>query len=290
MVSPESKQFISRGLCRAVREATLEELQSGAANHGLKVEQAWRASSGEGFKAAAARLMVDAEDILVVAFRSTIGNDEWLEYPQKYWKRTFLPRDGEPAGTDLKVFTVWAETLNEIWDSLGDAIDGYTDTLRGMIWRQLNAGNRVWLAGHSKGGAVAATAASRLLLGDAVGDAALPNPALRRPEDRQLTIRYGPLSKLSVFTFNAPKSFSVPLAEAYEARLAEVGAEHVRVEHRADRVRKLPPLAEMKHVGVSQLIGEGVLEDTGVVVGAAIAIGGVAAALIAMAAKVANSH
>lgn len=85
-----------------------------AANHGLKVEQAWQAPSGQGFKAAAARLMVDAENVLVVAFRSTFGNDEWLEYPQKYWKRTFLPRDGEVAGTDLKVFSVWAETLNEV--------------------------------------------------------------------------------------------------------------------------------------------------------------------------------
>lgn len=159
-----------------------------------------------------------------------------------------------------------------------------------MIWKQLNAGSKVWLTGHSKGGAVATAAASRLLLGDAVDDAALPNPALRRPEDRQLTIRYGPLSKLSVFTFNAPMAFSVTLAEAYDTRLAEVGAEHVRVEHRADRVRKLPPLTEMRHVGVRQLIGEGVMEDKGVMVGAAIAVGGVAAALVAMATKVANSH
>lgn len=105
-----------------MREATLEELEAGAANHGLKVEQAWHAPSGQGFKAAAARLMVDAEDVLVVAFRSTIGNDEWLEYPQKYWKRTFLPRDGEAAGTDLKVFTVWAETLNEVRASVCTSI------------------------------------------------------------------------------------------------------------------------------------------------------------------------
>lgn len=196
----------------------------------------------------------------------------------------------QPTNRPTYVATTLPPQTLQIWDSLGGAIDGYTDTLRGMIWRQLNAGNRVWLAGHSKGGAVATTAASRLLLGDAVADAALPNPALRRPEDKLLTIRCGPLSRLSVFTFNAPKAFSVPLAEAYEARLTEVGAEHVRIEHRADRVRKLPPLAEMRHVGVRQLIGEGVLQDKGVMLSTAIAIGGFAAALIAMVTKVAKSH
>lgn len=154
----------------------------------------------------------------------------------------------------------------------------------------MNAGNRVWLAGHSKGGAVATTAASRLLLGDAVDDGSLANPAVRRPEDSLLTVRCGPLWRLSVFTFNAPKAFSVPLADAYDKRLAEVGAEHVRVEHRADRVRKLPPLAEMRHVGVSELVGEGVLQDARVMASVAIAAGGVAAALVAIAAKVAKSH
>jgi len=56
--------------------------------------------------------------------------------------------------------------LSQVWKVSGDKPDGPKDNLRGLIWRQLNAGNRVWLAGHSKGGAVATTAASRLLLGD----------------------------------------------------------------------------------------------------------------------------
>lgn len=112
--SLEFKKKISRELCWAVKEPTLERLEAHAAQHGLKLQQAWRAPSGEGFKAAAARLIVQGEDVLIVAFRATFGNDEWLEYPQKYWKRRFIAHDGEPDGTDLKVFGVWSLTLDEV--------------------------------------------------------------------------------------------------------------------------------------------------------------------------------
>lgn len=151
----------------------------------------------------------------------------------------------------------------------------------------------------------------------------MADPAVRRPEPEMLTVRGGPLSRLSVFTFNAPMAFSVPLADLYDARMAEVGGrestvvsgvgkignlrgggrggeedeegeeeehQHVRFEHRADRVRKLPPLTDMRHVGVRRLEGSGVVEDTGVLMGTAIAIGGVVAAMIAAAAKIVNSH
>lgn len=114
------KRTVCRELCRAVREESFEDLEAGAAKHGLRVEQAWRAPSGQGFKAAAARFTVDGEDVLVVAFRSTFGNDEWLEYPQKYWKRKFLPHDGKERDTDLKVFTVWSETLDEVSPTVVD--------------------------------------------------------------------------------------------------------------------------------------------------------------------------
>lgn len=167
---------------------------------------------------------------------------------------------------------------------------GRTDTLRGMIWRQLNAGNRVWLAGHSKGGAVATAGAARLLLGDSVVDADLPDPAVRRPEAGVLTVVGGSLSRLSVFTYNAPMAFAEPLAAAYEARLAEVGAEHVRFENKADRVRKLPAGQGLMHVGNRELQGPGILEDTGVMVGAALAFAGGVAALLSVTRAIANSH
>ena len=169
-------------------------------------------------------------------------------------------------------------------------MDGCTDTLREMLWRQLNAGNRVWLTGHSKGGAVATTAAARLLLGDSTRDADLSDPATRRPEESMVAVAGGPLSKLSVFTFNAPKAFTISLAELYEARLEEVKGEHMRFEHKADRIRQLPPDARMVHVGQRQLEGGGVAEDPGVLAGSAVAIGGVLAAMFAAALKISQSH
>lgn len=112
----EFKKKTSRALTLAVKEPGLEGLAARASNAGLKLEQAWKAPRGEGFKAAAARLILDSEDVLIVAFRATFGNDEWLEYPQKYWKNRFIPHDGCPPGTDLKVFSVWSLTLDEVRD------------------------------------------------------------------------------------------------------------------------------------------------------------------------------
>ncbi|CAM9357474.1 unnamed protein product [Scytosiphon promiscuus] len=199
--------------------------------------------------------------------------------------------------------------------------NGPRDSLRSLIWRQLNGGNRVWLTGHSKGGAVATTAASRLLLGDSSvgGKEERADPAVRRPDPDALNHAGGPLSRLSVFTHNAPMAFSAPLAELYDARWAEVGGgrgagegfrraarhlrggggeeeeqeqerQHMRFEHRSDRVRKLPPSMDMKHVGDRELEGTGLVEDGGVIAGSAIAVVGVVAAMLAAAAKVVNSH
>lgn len=77
------KEKVCRGLCKAVREVEFEGVCSRAEAVGLRVDQTWDAPRGQGFKAIAARLMVDAEEVLVVAFRSTFGNDEWIEYPQR---------------------------------------------------------------------------------------------------------------------------------------------------------------------------------------------------------------
>lgn len=148
----------------------------------------------------------------------------------------------------------------------------------------------------------------------------MADPAVRRPEPDMVSLRGGALSRLSVFTYNAPMAFSAPLADLYDKRMAEVGGrgtgtavgffhlmggggqrdededgdeghhQHVRFEHRADRVRKLPPSMDMRHVGRRKLEGSGIIEDAGVLVGTAIAVGGVVAAMIAAASKVVNSH
>lgn len=66
-----------------MKEIELKGLCSKARASGLRVDQAWAAPKGQGFKAVAARFMVDSEEVLVVAFRSTFGSDEWIEYPQR---------------------------------------------------------------------------------------------------------------------------------------------------------------------------------------------------------------
>lgn len=120
----------------------------------------------------------------------------------------------------------------------------------------------MWLTGHSKGGAVATTAASRLLLGDSVVDSDLLDPAVRRhdPFIQQSDGRVafdtgGSLKRLSVITFNAPMAFAKPLAESYDLVLAHVRGEHVRFEQKSDIIRKLPPGSDMAHVGEMQLEG-----------------------------------
>lgn len=105
----EFKRSITRALCWAVKEPTLEALEDHAARHGLKVVQAWKAPRGEGFKAAAARLIYDGDEVLIVAFRATFGNDEWLEYPQKYWKQRFMPHDGEVLLDNFGIFLSLAD-------------------------------------------------------------------------------------------------------------------------------------------------------------------------------------
>lgn len=110
----EYKRSAARALCAAVREPTFESLEANANKVGLHVVQVWKAPRGEGFKAVAARFIVDAEDVLVVAFRATFGNDEWLEYPQKYWKRRFIAHSGCPEDSELRVFGVWSLTLDEV--------------------------------------------------------------------------------------------------------------------------------------------------------------------------------
>lgn len=58
--------------------------------------------------------------------------------------------------------------FDHAWERQGSLQSGSQDDVRDLIWRQLNRRKKVLLTGHSKGGAVATTAASRLVLGDGV--------------------------------------------------------------------------------------------------------------------------
>ena len=107
----------------------------------------------------------------------------------------------------------------------------------------------MWLAGHSKGGAVATTAASRLVLGDSAQDDSLP-ARVRRPRDSSRELSSA-LKRLSIFTFNAPKALNGPLAEEYEAKTKDHGILHLRFETQGDIVVNLPPSwLGLEHVGL----------------------------------------
>lgn len=112
-----------------------------------------------------------------------------------------------------------------------------------MIWRQLEEGGRVWLTGHSRGGAVATTAASRLVLGDSACDT--------RQRDTSWELSSA-LKRLSVFTFNAPKALNGPLAKEYNMKLNDIGTLHLRFETPGDIVVGLPPsMCLSQHVGLA---------------------------------------
>lgn len=112
-----------------------------------------------------------------------------------------------------------------------------TMTMKDSIICHLRRGKRVWLTGHSKGGAIATTAAARLICGQTSG------MFEKQP------------CHLSIVTFNSPKAFKGQFAEVYEDALRRFRLEHLRVEHKADVVRHLP-LKGLRHVGTKMEVGQ----------------------------------
>lgn len=120
VASSEQQTHVCRGLCDAVKATSWGDLRSRAAAFDLELEQAWRPStSAQGFIVAAAWYRNGAKNHLVVAFRSTQGKDEWMEYPKEYFDGTkFMPHEGK-AAEGCEVFSVWANTLNQVRPSRG---------------------------------------------------------------------------------------------------------------------------------------------------------------------------
>lgn len=114
MADLECKRSVCKALWSAVKKKNLEDLESRAASRGLEVVRVWRAPRGDGFKAVAARITVNSKRVLVVAFRSTQGMEEWLEYPEEYLDRPFLPHNEQDPDEDMEVFSVWSDTLDEV--------------------------------------------------------------------------------------------------------------------------------------------------------------------------------
>eukprot|EP00752_Nemacystus_decipiens_P011644 g10337.t2 len=230
----------------------------------VTAKKIWAASNGRnGFSAIAVKFNpipdTDSERVLAIVFRSTKGLAEWLEYPVQSYN---VPRDGGSEDGTQRVFKVWNRTLDEIWRKpLLPDLSG-SNTLRRIIWRHLNKGGRVWLVGHSKGGAVATTAATRLILGDSAQDDALPT-RVRRPADPSPELSNA-LKRLSIFTFNAPKALNAPLAEEYDKKAKDNGIIHLRFETQGDTVVNLPPpWLRLKHVGVAMPKARDVVRTTG---------------------------
>lgn len=108
--------------------------------------------------------------------------------------------------------------------------------MKESILNHLNESKPVWLTGHSKGGAVATTAAARLVCGEEAVD----------------TFSAGS-RRLSVVTFNSPEALEPPSAEAYEEAFKRFGLHHLRIEHADDVERKVP--AGLWHVGRQVKVG-----------------------------------
>lgn len=110
-----------------------------------------------------------------------------------------------------------------------------------VIWEHLATvdDGKVWITGHSKGGAIATTAAARVVVRKA------DSPQLSPEQLRQL-------GSLSVLSFNAPKALSAPLAEEYDGLIQQLGINHRRIFNKADSVRKLPLQAILRHVGTPE--------------------------------------
>lgn len=126
VVALEFKRDVCEDLCKAVRKVNLKGLMEVATRKknldGVRVKQVWRAPDGNGFKAAAIQFTKDAEDILVIAFRNTFGNDEWRQYDQTWGDHKFSPHDGQSPGTDYKVYTVWNSTVDEVSDHVKNSV------------------------------------------------------------------------------------------------------------------------------------------------------------------------
>lgn len=106
---------ICKGFCDAVKAKTPGELQSKAKEKGIVLEQRWRApTDAQGSIVAAGRYQNGAENVLVVAFRSTQGIDEWMEYVTELANGTRFTTHSGKSAKSHQVFTVMAKTLNQV--------------------------------------------------------------------------------------------------------------------------------------------------------------------------------
>lgn len=124
-----------------------------------------------------------------------------------------------------------------MWDCQGTPKREDGLRMKDVLWNHLEDGKKVWITGHSKGGALATTAAARLVLGTKEGRNS-------RTRDK--------LCYLSVLTFNAPKALCKPLAGRYQSEIERLSVNHLRLFNKGDVVRLTPPLVCLCHVGTAK--------------------------------------
>lgn len=115
----------------------------------------------------------------------------------------------------------------------GTLRDAQGQTMKAMIHEYLGNGKGVWLVGHSKGGAIAATAAARLMCCNHTQN----------------------LHLLTVVTFNAPPAVGKEWVDECSALVTESKVLYRRFEERGDLVRKTDLVLGCGHIGVPEYFG-----------------------------------
>lgn len=110
--------------------------------------------------------------------------------------------------------------------------------MKDAICGHLRQMKKVWLTGHSKGGAVATTAAAHLLC----------------PQSSDSLLEATQLTRLSIVTFSSPLVFKAGFADVYDKVRNGFGLTHLRIHHQDDIVPRLPLGGAFAHVGTEKMI------------------------------------
>ncbi|CAM9916357.1 unnamed protein product [Ectocarpus sp. 12 AP-2014] len=255
MTPDEQKAICCRLSVHCSYELDREKLCSEVENlvDGAELIQTWEARNTVGGSwAFTARIPSSRGHIMVLAFRGTagaLGGPEFREYvPCLVDRYRPLNGDGSGGGGDPNVYSLWIDILDQMWKHPGTPAERDGPTMEETVWEHLISDNEVWITGHSKGGALATTAAARLVLGE---------------EDAAHSPRHAPekLSNLSVLTINAPMALRQPLAEKYDEKIQPslLDVTHRRLFNKADGVRNVPPkfpYPDLRHVGTAEEHGQ----------------------------------
>ena len=188
----------------------------------LRAELGLRAGSFHAHEAATrhgidAFLYGETEDLAVLAFRGTLPMRKTAEATRFIqiavdWLNNTRASlvDGRPLGLPGHVHQGYAESLDSLWNSPGGLV-----SVLDRIAAAAAEGRRLWVTGHSKGGALA------LLAGLRLAETGVPG-----------------LEPAGICTFGAPRAGNLGFAAAFEDNLA---GRAWRFEYRNDIVPHLPP-------------------------------------------------